>query len=193
MHKELEQKYKDADFDYNIDLHPNDKNEFIFFQKVKIAKKPVIHNITKVVRIKIGNDEHVYYHETLRSRDYLNNMIDHSHVVGKYEDPQFLTSVDPKTDTPRQTEIQGYETIYQFTWTPNIIDIWLSQDGFQLDEGCGYIAIQGGKKYGGYTYEQFCEFSYDDLITFGKFGTLEPKAIEQVRKKQLRSIQDNAR
>lgn len=186
MNKELLQKYKDADFEYNIDLHPNDKNEAVFFEKVKVAKKPVIHNIHKVVRIKTASGEHVYYHETLKSRDYLDNLIDHSRVVGKYEDPQFTSSVDPSTRQPRVTEIQGFETKYEITWTPNIIDVWLSQEGFQLDDDCGFVIKQGGKTYGGYTYDQFCNSSYEDLVTLGKYGTLSPEGIQKEINKRNR-------
>ncbi len=188
MHKELEQKYKDANFEYNIDLHPNDKNEFVFFEKAKLAKKPVTHEIIKVVRVKTGVDEYVYYHEILRSKDFLDNLIDHSRIVGKYDDPQFSSTIDPQTRTPRATEIQGYETKYDISWTPNIIDIWQSQEGFKLDDNCGYIVKQGGKVYGGYTQEQFCSLSFEDLVTLGKYGTLEPAGIQKEIRKRNKQL-----
>lgn len=181
MHPLVKQKYQDANFDYFPNA--NDNNEEAFFQKTKIAKKPVTHYIIKVVRVKVRGKEHVYYHETLRSRDFLNNPIDHTRVIGKYEDPQFVTNVDPRTNTPRQADIQGFDTVYEFPWTPNIIDQWLSQEGFELDDGCGYILIDGGRKYGGYTYDQFCNESYDNLVTLGKFGTLKPEEIKEVKRR----------
>ena len=183
MHPSVVEKYKENDFPYDIDLYPNDKNEFNFFQKTKVAKKPVIHKIIKIVRTRVHGVEHVYYHETLRSRDYLNNPIDHTRVVGKYEDPQFVSNIDPRTNTPRASEIQGYETVYEFPWTSNIVEQWLSQDNFELDDNCGYIVIDGSRKYGGYNYEQFCSDSFDDLVTFGKFGTINPQQIKEVKKR----------
>jgi hypothetical protein len=188
LHPVVKQKYEEAEFDYF--KNANDRNEEVFFEQTAIAKKPIKHYIIKVVRTKIGKDEHVYYHETLRSKDYLDNLIDHTHVIGKYEDPQFISSVDPQTRKPRQTEVHGFETKYEISWTPNIIDQWEAQDNFELDENIGYIVKQGGKTYGGYTRDQFCTETFDNLVTLGKFGTLEPAGIQkEIRKrnKQLAS------
>ncbi len=189
MHPNVLAKYKENDYEYNIDLHPNDKNEVNFFQKTKIAKKPVIHKIIKIVRTKVHGAEHVYYHETLRSRDYLNNPIDHTRVVGKYEDPQFVLNIDPRTNTPRASEVQGFETVYEFPWTPNIVDQWLAQPDFELDDNCGFIVIEGSKKYGAYNQEQFCNDSFEELVTFGKFGTKNPEQIQEVKKQIARQTQ----
>ena len=41
------------------------------------------------------------------------------------------------------------------------------------------MVIDGGRRYGGFTYEQFCNETFDDLVTIGKFGTLEPKGIRK--------------
>ena len=182
MHPLVRQKYKDAELDIPQNEIANSNNEEVFLAKVKIAKKPVTHKIIKVVRVRVKGKESVYYHETLRSKDFLNNHIDHTRVVGKYEDPQFITYVDPKTNQPRPVEVQELETVYEFPWTPNIIDQWLSQEDFELDEGCGYIVKDGGKVYGGYTYEQFCTESYDDLVTLGKFGTKEKGNARKTKK-----------
>lgn len=177
MHPIVKQKYEDNQFDMPPNEVANSNNEEDFFQKVKIAKKSVVHKIIKVVRTRIKGEEHVYYQETLQSRDFLNNFIDHSRTVGKYEDPDFITHIDPKTNTPRATEIQGFTTVYEFPWTPNIIDGWLNQDGFELDDICGFMIKDGGRTYGGFGRDQFCNESYDNLVTLGKYGTLESKKI----------------
>ena len=184
MHPVVKAKYEENQFDMPPNEVANSDNEENFFAKVKIAKKPVIHKIIKIVRTRIRKDEHVYYQETLQSRDFMNNFIDHSRTVGKYEDPEFITHIDPKTNTPRATEIQGFTTKYEFPWTPNIVDQWLNQDGFELDDICGFMVKDGGRTYGGFNRDQFCEESYDNLVTLGKYGTTEPKAIaNQVRKR----------
>ncbi len=188
MHPLVKQKYEEANFDYF--QNANDRNEEAFFTSTKISKKPIKHQIIKVVRTKTGNQEHVYYHETLRSRDYLDSPIDHTRVVGKYEDPQFIMNIDPSTRQPRPSQIQGFETVYEFAWTPNIIDQWESQEGFELDDGCGFIVKHGGKTYGGYSRDQFSTETFDNLVTLGKFGTLEPEGIQKEirrRNKQLAS------
>ena len=131
MHPLVKQKYEEAEFDYQ--KNANDNNEEAFFAKTKTSKKPIIHKIIKVVRTRVGGEEFVYYQETLKSRDYLNNPIDHSRTVGKYEDPEFMSTVDPRTNQPRATELVGTETKYEITWTPNIVDVWLSQEDFTLD------------------------------------------------------------
>jgi hypothetical protein len=193
VHSKVLEKYKDANMEYNISIHANDMNEENFFAKVKTANKgPAQHYIIKIVRVKFGGKEYVYYHETLRAKDFLNNMIDHTRVVGTYEDPQFMVSVDPKTNTPRATEVQGHETIYEWPWTPNIVDQWLSQENFHLDPACGFIVKDYSRTYGGYTYEQFCENTYEDLVTLGKYGTLEPKTIAKRVKERASKTQESS-
>jgi len=177
MHPLVKQKYEEANFDYF--LNANDRNEEAFWQTVKIAKKPVKHEIIKIVRTKVGKNDYVYYHETLRSTDFLNNPIDHTHVVGTYKDPVFMSNVDPRTNQPRPSQIVREDTVYEFHWTPNIIDEWEAQEGYELDEGCGFIVKHGGKTYGGYTREQFSEETFDNLVTLGRFGTLSPEGIKK--------------
>ena len=187
MHPVVKQKYEEANFDMPPNEVANSNNEEAFAAKVKIAKKPVTHKIIKVVRTRIKNKEYVYYQETLQSRDFLNNFIDHTHTVGKYEDPEFVTQIDPKTNTPRATEIQGFTTVYEFPWVPNIVDQWLTQDGFELDDICGFMVKDGGRTYGGYPQDQFCNESYDNLVTLGKYGTLNPAAItKEIQKRTAR-------
>ena len=172
MNPEVKAKYDEAGFDYFENA--GDINEKAFFEKVKIAKKPVIHKLTKIVRIKRKDNEHVYYHETLQSRDFLNNRIDHSRVTGKHEDPEFVTTVDPRTNLPRATEISHTTTIYEFPWTTNILDEWLNQEGFELDDNATFMVIDGSRRYGGFTYEQFTTESFTDLVTIGMYGTRSP-------------------
>ncbi len=187
MHPIVKQKLKENDFSpEQLPEVANHNNEEAFYAKVKISKKPIVHKLIKVVRTRIKGKEQVYYHETLKSKDFLNNPIDHTHVMGKYEDPQFITYIDPKTNTPKVSEIAGFETVYEWPWTPNIIDQWLSQEGFELDDICGFMVKDGGRTYGGFQYEQFCNETYDNLVTLGKYGTLLPAGIQKVIKKRLK-------
>jgi hypothetical protein len=43
----------------------------------------------------------------------------------------------------------------------------------------------GGRTYGGFVRDQFCNESYDNLVTLGKYGTTEPKAIATAVRKQI--------
>jgi hypothetical protein len=189
LNKEVQQKYEEAGFDYFENA--TDLNEKAFFEKTKLSKKPITHKLVKIVRIRNKDGEHVYYHETLISKDFLNNRIDHSRVMGRYEDPDFVSTVDPRTNLPRATEISSTSLVYQYSWTPNIVDQWLSQEGFELDDNATYMVIDGGRKYGGFTYEQFCNETFDNLVTIGRFGTLEPKGIEKVMRKRNKQIETN--
>lgn len=172
MNPEVKVKYDEAGFDYFENA--GDINEKAFFEKVKISKKPVTHKLTKIVRIRRKDAENVYYHETLVSRDFLNNRIDHSRVIGKYEDPEFVSTVDPRTNLPRASEISHTNTLYEFVWTPNTINQWLNQEGFELDDNATFMVIDGSRRYGGFTYEQFTNESFTDLVTIGTYGTINP-------------------
>ena len=187
MHPVVKQKLEDNDFAREqLPEVANANNEDVFFEKVKDSKKPVIHKLIKIVRTRIRGKEHVYYHETLKSYDFLNNPINHTRVMGKYEDPQFITHIDEKTRRPKVSEIAGFETVHEWPWTPNIIDQWLSQEGFELDDICGFMVKDGGRTYGGFGQEQFCIETYDNLVTLGKYGTLSPAGIQKVIKKRMK-------
>jgi hypothetical protein len=190
LHPKVKEKY-DSHPEFDYFKTANDINEEGFFSLADVSKKPVKHFITKVVRTKLNGQEHVYYHETLRSYDFLNNAIDHSRIVGKYDDPQFTSNIDPRTNKPRATQVSGFETMYEFPWTPNIVEQWAAQDNYQLDEHCSYV-LKADRTYGGFTFEQFCTETYDDLVTLGKFGTKNPAQIKhiQTRQRKAKGVQE---
>lgn len=177
MHPEVIKKYKENGFEIALE-RAEDINETNFLEQVKASKQPVKREITKIIRVRKAGQEHFYYGEELTSFNYLGNKIQHYHTVGKYEDPVFRFHVNDQGKKVA-TEIESHETVYEYNW-PNA---WSDELESLVSETVDLLIITPGRKYGGFTYPQFKESSFDDLVTFGRFGTLNPVIINELKKK----------
>jgi hypothetical protein len=167
----------------------SEENERRFWHLVNKnkSKASVKREITHLYRIKIGKKEFFWYGEQLRSTDELGNPIDHYHTIGKYEDPQFIYQLGPK-GRKVATSIGGYETVYELNWPKDFTQDMESNltDNTQFYAKTNHNGIGGRRSYGIGKYEDWKERTFDELVTIGKYGTLEPAMIEVEKNRQER-------
>lgn len=180
VHPEVLKAYKENDFPYFS--RAEDDNEKVFWEKAKASQHEVEHIITQVFRLKVGTDEKMYYQETLRSKDYLNNPIDHSRTVGKYDKPQFVKKLDPQSGKALPTEVNGTKTIYELDFDKKRLD-QLIKDG-AINENTNFVLITLGRRYGGFAYEEFSTNTFQELFNIGKYGVANPTPKDREGKKK---------
>ena len=177
MHPEVIKKYKENDFDIGLE-RAEDVNEKNFLDQAKAAKQPIKHEIMKIVRGRNGKEEYFYYGEELTSFNYLGNKIMHYRTVGKYEDPQFRFQINEQGNKVA-TEIESHETVYEYKWPEQ----WTDELEELVSDKVDLLLITPGRKYGGFSFDQFKQYDYDQLKTLGTFGTLNPVIINEIQKK----------
>ena len=189
MHPKVEEKYRKNDFEVPYDS-ANDSNLKSFWTQANQSNVPVTKDIYKIVRLKHRGVEYFYYHVKYTSRDVLGNKIEAmEYDKGYYEDPQFKFNyvMDPKTGTQKKTvtEVESTERIYELKWPKDFTQEL--QD--QVVDSVDLLVISTGRKYGGYTFDDFKERTFDELVTLGRFGTLNPVVIEAVKKNTKQTTQ----
>ena len=180
VHPEVLKAYKTNEYPYFT--RAEDDNEKVFFEKAKASQHEVDHQVTQVFRLLHGGKEKMYYQETLKSKDYLNNPIDHSRTVGKYSMPNFVKRLDPQSGKALPTEINGTETIYDLDFDKKRLE-QLVKEG-KINEHTNFIIITLGRRYGGFSYEEFIEHTLQELHTIGRFGTTNPQTIKAIKEKE---------
>ena len=174
FHPKVLKAYQDADFFHNYVPNATEENEKDFWLVANQSKQPIKKEITKIIRVKKGGKEYFYYHEEVLSTDHVRNEIHYFHTVGKYDMPYFNNAYDPKTGRPKATQIVRREEVFELEWpkdwTPELEDL--------LIDDVDLLVVTKGRKYGGFSFEDFKEKSFDDLVTLGKYGTLAPKIVE---------------
>lgn len=154
-----------------------DANKTLSFEQVqKIPKR----YITKLIRQKVGRKEYFFYHEQVKATNVVGSPIHFYHRVGFVEIPNFLTQFNEKTRQVTSTDIDGYTPLYELEWPQDFTD---EIKNLVVDD-CDLVLIHRNEHYGGYSLEQFLESSFDDLLMYGKFGTINPLIINEVKKQE---------
>jgi hypothetical protein len=186
MHKKVLAQYKK----YNAELPDlttaNEENIRIFYEKTKASGKPIRREITKIVRLKEEGKEWFYYGQELRSQDSLGNEIEvYMQPVGKYDLPEFSFIVDPHTDARIPNGIKSTSTVYELEWPKE----WTPELEKDVSDNVDLVLIKQNRHYGGYSFDEFKLRTFDELVTLGKYGTLNPTPkiieIENTRRKEL--------
>jgi hypothetical protein len=161
-----------------------DENIRIFMEKVKMSGKPVKREITSIYRLKQGNKEHFTYHQKLSSQDSLDNYIECWYPgIGKWSKPTFSTITNPETGAKIADGIRSTETIYELEWPKD----WTPElEADVVNDISNLVVIAGSLHYGGYTFDDFKNRSFDELVTFGRYGTFTPTT-------KIIEIEDNRR
>lgn len=180
FHPKVLAAYKEADHIKDYLPRAEEENEKNFWLAVADSKKPVKRQITKLIRIKVGKKEYFYYHEQVKSQNIVGTPIHFYHRVGYVEIPNFIRTYNEKTRQLQSTDIEGftqeYELAFPQDFTEDIANL--------IVDDCDLTLINKGKHYGGYSLEQFLESSFEDLLMYGKFGTISPVIIEEVKKQE---------
>ena len=171
--------YKENDFPYVS--RANEVNEAAFFEQAKLAKAHVRREITQIVRIKQGNHEWFTFNEHLTATNKLGNKIDHSRVVGKYEIPNFTYQLN-ENGQRTTTQIESKDTVYELRWKEDFTPA-IEKD---VSDKVSLVVI-ADRHWSGFTYQQFKEHSFEDLVTIAKFGSLDPKTIRKEETRQTKA------
>lgn len=114
MHPNVEKKYKENEFEHYETTH--ERTVQLFNEKVKQYRNPITKEINSIYRIRKGNKEHFFYHQTTRSTDGIGNMFYKFETIGKYEDPKFTYNYDPSSGQRIATQILNQKTVYELEW-----------------------------------------------------------------------------
>jgi hypothetical protein len=148
-----------------------DENIRVFMGKSKMSGKPVKREINAIYRLKQGNKEYFTYHQKLSSVDALDNYIECWFPgLGKWEKPTFSFITNPETGAKIADGIRSTQIIYELEW-PKDFTKDLEED---LSDTVDLIVISQGRKYGGYDFQTFKDRKFDELVTIGKYGVLNP-------------------
>jgi hypothetical protein len=181
VHPEVIKKYQENNFEVGLES-ASDANEKAFFDQVTAAKQTVKKQIVKIIRLKKEGTEYFYWHEELTSKNYLGNKIHCYRVQGKYEDPEFNRQINPKTGTPMAVEIESTETKYEYKWPSD----WTPELEELVSESVDLLVVTLGRKYGGFNFQDFKDKSFDDLVTFGKYGTFNLATVKEIQKRNAK-------
>jgi hypothetical protein len=183
MHKKVLQEYKKYHAQLPDLSTAEEENHRVFYQKTKTSGKPIQREIVKVVRLKEKGKEYFYYGQELRSEDSLGNELEvYMQPIGKYEKPTFQFIVDPNTDAKIPNGIKSHQTVYELEWPKD----WNPDLENDLSSNVDLLVSSQGRKYGGYTWEQFKNESFENLVMIGKYGTVNPspKIIDTVEQRR---------
>jgi hypothetical protein len=171
MHKKVLAEYKKYNAQVPELTTANEENIRIFYEKTKASGNPIKREIVKIVRLKEKGKEYFYYGQELRSTDSLGNELEiYMQPVGRYEKPTFQFIIDPNTEARIPNGIKSHETIYELEWPKD----WNSELENDLSSKVDLLVIAQGRKYGGYSFDQFKTHTFEELVTLGKYGTINP-------------------
>lgn len=184
MHKKVLAEYKKFNAALPPLLSANEESVRIFYEKVKASGKPVKREINSITRLKNAGKEYFIYHQELRSHDSLGNEIEaYMPHIGVYELPHFDFIVDPHTDAKIPNGIKSHETVYELEWPKDFIPE-LEKD---VTDKASLQVKKGSRRYGGYdSIEEFKSHSFDELVTWGIYGTYTPKPADIYRDRDKR-------
>ena len=139
VHEKVLEAYKKNNYDYYT--RAEDDREKIFFEQAEASKNEIDHQINQVFRLRKGNKEKMYYQETLRSKDYLGNAIDHSRTVGKYKMPQFVNRLDPQSGKPLPVEISGHDEVYDLDFDVKRLEHLVKQGSINEETNFDFLSL----------------------------------------------------
>lgn len=185
MHKKVLAEYKKYNAQVPELTTANEENIRIFYEKTKASGNPIKREIVKIVRLKERGKEYFYYGQELRSTDSLGNELEiYMQPVGRYEKPTFQFIIDPNTDARIANGIKSHETIYELEWPKD----WNSDSENDLSSKVDLLIIAQGRKYGGFSWDEYRNRTFEELVTLGRYGTLTPTTkiieVEDTRRKE---------
>ena len=185
MHKKVLAEYKKYNAQVPELTKANEENIRIFYEKTKASGNPIKREIVKIVRLKERGKEYFYYGQELRSTDSLGNELEiYMQPVGRYEKPTFQFIIDPNTDARIANGIKSHETIYELEWHKD----WNSDSENDLSSKVDLLIIAQGRKYGGFSWDEYRNRTFEELVTLGRYGTLTPTTkiieVEDTRRKE---------
>jgi len=143
-----------------------DRTRFYFDQVTK--DRPVQKRIDAIYRYKGGakNQQYVYYSEQWRGENHVGNRQEWGWLVGRVDVPYPHYEWDESTHTRVATSVEGHETKYTIEFNEKN----MKQLASEFHNGTKYYVTDGDMTYSVGTQEQFVDWSFEDLVYFGKTG-----------------------
>ena len=144
-------------------------------------RKQIKHSIFGLYRKQIGNQEYVYFFDHMVAKDYFQNNVDHTRLIGKWDKPiitrQFginpatLKSDSAPEPTESEASIESVEEVYDFPWeqTRDQLIKW-KESGIIGEKAIFYVVVNNRKYSMPYTWDQWLNLSISDLELFGLHG-----------------------
>lgn len=165
VYPEIEEFYK---------LHPtlyrepkaNERGRFYFLEVTK--DRPVEKRIDAIYRYKGGarDKEYIFYDEQWRGENHVGNRQEWGWLVGRVDVPYAHFEWDESAHRKIATSVEGHETKYTIEFN----DKNIKEISNELHDRTKYYVTDGGITYSIGSQEQFLEWSFDDLMYFGKTG-----------------------
>jgi hypothetical protein len=208
---ELVKTYEDAKATYmwvDKDMRPEYVNEARIFAAARASKKPIKHNIFSLYRNRIGSKEYCYFFDLMVAKDYFQNNVDHTRLIGRWEKPLITrqyginpaTIKNDKQPEPTESEpsVESTETVYDYEFS-KIRDqlVKWKETGIIGDKAIFYVVVDNRKYSMPYTWDQWLNLPMSDLELLGlhgkKYNALltpgDPTALQLLRETIKQEIQ----
>lgn len=133
--------------------------------------RPIMREISQIIRMKSSGQEHILYSETLFGQDHENNTIPFFHTYGQYMKPAFKTVYNYELKQANTIRSGGVETIFFLPFNKDLImELY---DAGPDDKDIELLVNVGSKQYGGrgfFTYDEFRDASLEELARIGREG-----------------------
>jgi hypothetical protein len=145
-----------------------DRDKILFDYMVKDREDKVVKRIGNFYRYKGGSkhQEYIYWYENWIGINHVGNRVYWGYTVGKVDIPYARYQWDENTHSSAPVDIDGYETKYSVLFNEKN----MKEIEHMIYDDTQYYAKDGDRTYGGFTEEMFRDWSFDDLIYFGKTG-----------------------
>ena len=173
-HPKVTELFKENEFKY--DKKSQDINYEAWYSEVKKSKITIkIYQMYRVRKLHEGKPEdYIFYDAMLYGTDRKGNKAMLDVRLGVYQSPTFRKQIDDRTDKIISHEIQNWDTIYEYKYTPEMFDDLLlksTEDDLKLN------VITPGRIYSIPDIQDFRDGTYQELGEIGKTG----KSLHSIR------------
>ena len=177
-HPKVTELFKENEFKYDKKSH--DINYEAWYSEVKKSKITItIHQMYRVKRL-IENvpTDFIFYDAMLYGTDRKGNKAVFDVRLGVYQKPSFRKQIDDRTDKIISHEIQNWDTVYEYKYTPELFDDLLTkatEDDLKLN------VITPGRIYSIPDIQDFRDGTHQELTEIGRTG----KSLDSLRKEKI--------
>jgi len=176
-HPKVTELFKENEFKYDKKIQ--DINYENWYAEVKKSKITIqIYQMYRVRRLidRISKD-FIFYDAMLYGTDRKGNKSPLDVRLGVYQSPTFRKQIDDRTDKIISQEIQNWDTVYEYEYTPELLDDLLlksTEDDLKLN------VISPSRIYTIPDIADFRDATYQELVEIGKTG----KSLDSLRKQK---------
>lgn len=211
---ELVKTYEDAKATYiwvDKDIRPEYVNETRVFAAARASKKPIKHNIFSLYRKQVGTKEYCYFFDHMIAKDYFQNSVDHTRLIGRWEKPLITqkhginvhtlkSDSSPESGPIGDPEVESTETVYDYEFSKIKPQLVKWKEAGIIGDNAIYYVVVGNQKYSmPYSWDQWLNLSMSDLELLGRHGKKynalltpgDPSALQLLRETIKQEISKN--